>query len=276
MSLIPNAPIAAKPDAMKSLLLMGLPKIGKTEMLLKLPNSLHIDFQRGAEAFGGNTVNVLSALDLLTAEHQKSRDNGPPPTALDVIENLLAELTIRQQGPKAFDFIVLDPITEMQKVGLIKGKQLYIASSQFDSKVNVNDIRMDLGYGKGYMLLEAAMIGLLSKFETLAKECLIMIAHPKNSIIMKGDKDVMIDDIDLETKVKGYIVQNCPAIGVIKRRFENQNWISFKRGVDDLYYGARQPHLANQEFMLSEKKPDGTLITNWQQLFPNYKPKKVA
>lgn len=275
MSLIPKTPVAAKPEAMKSLLLMGLPKIGKTKMLLKIPNSLHIDFQRGAEAFGGNTINVLEALDQLTLEHTQKKSNGPPPTALTVIENLLVELQQRQSTADAFDFIILDPITEMQKIALLKAKELYKGSTQYDPDVKITDVRMDLGYGKGYMLLEQAMILLLNQFETLAKECLVMIAHPKNGIIMKADKEVMIDDIDLETKVKGYIVQNTPAIGVIKRKFGNENWISFIRGEDDLYYGARQAHLAEKEFIISKQNEDGSLTTFWKTVFPNYKPKKV-
>lgn len=266
MTLIPSE--ASKPSSnFTSMLIMALPKIGKTQMLLDLPNSLHIDYQRGAESFGGVSVNMLSELEKLKQAHIASGSDDDPPTLLTVLREIAIELREKKAKGEQYDFIILDPLTEFQRTALLLAEQKYYASNLPDKIKNITDIRMDLEWGKGYTFLELASIQIIEEFLTFPKHCLILVGHPKNQVVIKEGKEITVDDLDLENKVKGYIVQNVPVIGSLTRRRNNENWLSFKRGDNALYYGARPDHLHEKEFLIS-KMVDGKLETYWDQIFP--------
>ena len=59
------------------------------------------------------------------------------------------------------------------------------------------------------------------------------------------------------------------AIGYMYRdETGTKNIISFKTTEFDIISGARNPHLANVEFVLSELK-DGNVVTHWDKIFIN-------
>lgn len=100
------------------------------------------------------------------------------------------------------------------------------------------------------------------------EECadrVIYLGHIKTKAIEKDGKEVNAYDLDLTGKIKSMMSADVDAIGILYRKSNNQNILSFKT-TDDVICGARPAHLKNQEIVLSEEK-DGELITHWDKIY---------
>jgi hypothetical protein len=86
------------------LILYSKPKIGKSSMLMQLPNSLLIDLEDGAEFFEGNSFNV----------NKKSKELGLHP--VQVLKELAKKIKEANDtaGKPVYDFITIDSATVLE------------------------------------------------------------------------------------------------------------------------------------------------------------------
>jgi hypothetical protein len=264
------APAVVEP---KRLFIFSHPKIGKTSNLAQLPNSLLIDLEDGAEAYESASINVRK----VALQHT----NNDLLAALMLIKDqLLKENT--EAKKQVYDFVIIDTTTAMENLARGLALSMY-KSSNAGSKFKGTDVVTELEYGAGYEWLRNAFVRIYNAFQATAGKCLILSGHVKFSSINKDGKNLQANDVQLTGKLKQIVCSDADAIGFMYRKIVKnedgtektlQNILSFKTNELDLATGARSEHLANQEFVISEKEGKGKVITHWDLIFPSIKTQK--
>lgn len=256
---LPMEDIAPVYGIVQKLLIVANPKVGKTSMCLKLPNSLMIDLEGGAKSYGGRYMSIPD----MCADHAMS-----PLQALNSIATKVAEAN-KKAGKFVYDYLIIDSITEIENLARLYATQSYKASA-IGKSFTGTDVVSDLPQGAGYELLRSAFMKISGAFNGLAGQCIIYIGHIKNSSIQKDGQDLSARDLALMGKTKLILGASVDATGFLFRDKEtSKNILSFKTTEQDLITGARPMHLANKEFLVSEMSPEGVLTTYWEHIFPN-------
>ena len=244
MSLLQNTGSKASAVNARELIMFSYPKVGKTELLTKLPGKYVIlDFEGGTDFYDCHKVSVPN---------------------LEVFNQLRKELI---ETKPQYDYIVLDTLTSMY-ANIIN--QIAVNIYNTDQKKN-KPLTWDidkLDYGKGHIYKREAVQKVLEFFKDYCK-CLILSGHVKDSSLGSEDGSAInVKDIDIEGKLKNILALKTDAMGLLYRSKENpnQNILSFTTNTGQVG-GTRIQHLANKEIMISEKKEDGTLETHWDKIF---------
>lgn len=243
MSLLTNTTAKASAKNARELIIFSYPKVGKTELLTKLPGKYVIlDFEGGTDFYDCEKVSVPN---------------------LDVFNQLRNELETTKPH---YDFIVVDTFTSMYS-GIINAiaVTLYNKDQKKSKPVDWDIDKLD--YGKGHIYKREAV----SKVTSFLKQfcnCLILSGHVKDASLDGESGKITVKDIDVEGKLKNILALKTDAIGLLYRSKENnnQNILSFTASTGQVG-GTRIQHLANKEIVISEKKADGTLETNWDKIF---------
>lgn len=239
----------------RRMIIVGRAKVGKTECLTALPNSLLLDLEGGSGFIQNENVVDLKQIAL---------DNSTPAekvTVMDVFPEVLER--VRKDPP---DYLIVDTITEMEQLGKKVGLLLY-KNTPMGKNFKGDDI-LSLPNGSGYLHLRNGFDKIDEMLEDCYKKAIIYIAHPKRSSLIKEGGDLSARDINLTGSLKIIACAKADAIGFIRRnKGSNQNILSFKTNEQDLVTGARPKHLRGQEFLISELQEDGTLVTHWDKIF---------
>lgn len=242
--IIPHDKVPADFNSPRSLLLLAKPKIGKTSLVAQLEDSLILDFDKGSSFISARKVNI---------EHYSD---------LNKVGKALKKQEINLK------YIIIDTITAMSEQALVLAEKLYAESSigknWFDRDKKEFHSILNLPKGAGYHWLRVAFMKMLNLIKTFAPR-IIIVAHTKDEILLSGTNEVETLDIDLQGQLKRLIAQNVDAIGYIYRKKE-QNFISFK-SKDSVTCGARQVHLRNQEFLISELDEHNEVTSYWEKIF---------
>ncbi len=240
-SLLKNTKKEASIVNAREMVIISYPKIGKTELLTKLPgNYLILDFEGGTDFYSSNAINVND---------------------LDTFNQLRDEFIAT--SPK-FDFIVIDTLTSLYN-NIVN--QIAVSMYNKDEKKSKPldwDITV-LGYGLGYTYKRNALQKIQEFFRQYCN-CLILSAHVADKAMGNTDEQMNVKDIDIEGKLKNILALKTDAIGILSRTAPNQNTLSFTASTGQVA-GTRVKHLANKEILISEKMPDGELKTHWDQVF---------
>lgn len=243
MSLLQNTEKKATAKNARELIMFSYPKVGKTELLTKLPGKYVIlDFEGGTDFYDCHAVSVP---DLET--FNKVRDEF-------VNSNV------------QFDFIVLDTLTSMY-ANIINAIAVSIYNND-NKKSKPLDWDIDkLDYGKGHIYKREAVKKVLEFFKDYCK-CLILTGHVKDAALEGDSGTINVKDLDVEGKLKNILALKTDAMGLLYRSKDNpnQNILSFTASTGQIG-GTRIQHLANKEVMISEKKEDGTLEAHWNKIF---------
>lgn len=240
---------ASKRKSPEKLLIVGHPKIGKTEACASLPNSVVLDMQSGTRYAPGKSIDII----------QLAMKNGI--SRLDMFAHACQML---KKNPP--DYLTVDTATDIETLAwdlaLIKYKASAVGKNYKGDEVKT------LPNGGGYLWMQMAMEELLDMLNGCYTKSLLFTIHPKNSSIMKEGRDLSARDINLTGKLKTIFTGEMDAIGFLYRnKGTNENVISFKSDERDLSTGARPKHLRGQEFVLSNLKEDGTLECFWDKIF---------
>lgn len=255
---LPTGPKEASTTRVSSMVIISRPKVGKTEALLKLPDSLLIDYERSASFFGGNYMDV-EEICLKTGK-------GPI-----TVTNEIADLIDKENkalGRFKYKFGIIDSISKLEEHCEDYATKLYTQTNQgksFTGKSVVNELE----YGAGFLWLRTAFSSVITPFFRLF-EVLIMTSHVKDSSINLKGTVIATTDINLTGKIKSMIAGKVDANAMMYRHPEktNVNMLSFITTPNDLMSGARPPHLSGKEFLISEKNSQtGELITHWDKIF---------
>lgn len=253
---LPEGPRKGDKNAVNSLLILSRPKVGKTSMLMSLPNSILIDLEGGASHYDGNCIDV-------NAESIKEK-KGPISTLFDIRD--LIQTANREKGGFVYDFGIIDTITKLEEYCEKYANAQYKKSSVGQSFTGKN-ILTELEYGAGYLWLRNAVNEVLNPFYNLFKT-LIIVGHVKDGSINIAGKSLSVADINLTGKIKQIVTGKCDAIGTLYRSEENptENYLNFITSPTDIVTGARPVHLSGKEFLISTYDNE-VLTTHWNKIF---------
>lgn len=236
-------------ENLRHLILYGLPKVGKTTIVSKLPNVLIIGFEKGIEYVNGYKIRVKN--------YSQLRD-------------ILVELG----KDTKFDFVVFDTVTTMLEILKERAEELYAKTSMGKNwyavgKKEYGDI-LNLPKGAGYGYLKEALVGILEYTEDESKfvkpKRYIWLAHSKEVVSDSiGGYDIRFKDIDLPANIKSALSVRAGAIGYLKRKAE-QLEVSFVSN-NDYLAGCQVKHLSGKIIVISEEAEDGTVKTYWERIY---------
>lgn len=257
-----SLPTSAPPKAetIRSMIIVSRPKVGKTEALLQLPDSLLIDLENSASIFGGTYINV----------DDEARQHKVGPIK---VMSMIAE-TIKKEndnlGTFKYKFGIIDTVSTLEEYCESYATYLYTQTQQ-GKNFKGKSVVTELEYGAGYGWLRTAFDMVLSPFFHLF-ETLILTGHVRDSSISVKGAITPVTDINLTGKLKLILTSKVDAIGAMYRSDNDNsiNMLSFRTTSSDVVSGARPKHLSNAEFEISKKNPaTGVLTTDWKQIFPN-------
>ena len=247
------SPIAVTSRNPRSLLIFSKPKVGKTELLAQLPDSLLLDTEKGSEFVAAQKLVVNSIADI--------REVG--------------EAVFAAGNP--YKRVGIDTVTSLEELCISYAEEIYAstpmgknwfqqnaAGEWTGGKANYKTI-IGLPDGAGYNYLRQAMEKALNYIKSWAPET-ILVGHVKDTQLEKNGAVFNSLDLDLTGKLKRIVSSQCDAIGYLYRK-GNQNILSFKT-TDDIACGARPLHLRDQEIVVSEiDKATGVVTTHWDRIY---------
>lgn len=262
MIVLPEKEIEPLSSDINLLLIFGPNKVGKTESLLKLPNSLMIDLEGSAQYYKGRYVSIPDI---------QVKEGVGPVTALTKTAEAIDKKN-KEKGDYFYDFIILDSISVLEDIAGNYATKLY-KKSAVGANFKGEDVTLELPMGAGYLWLRKAFEALLRPYLGLART-VILVGRIKDSSINKDSESIEAVDLDLTGKLKKMISYNASAVGVLRRskEDENVNILSFKCSAEDLATGARPAHVSGKEFVISKRDPETNILTTyWDQIFTNLK-----
>lgn len=220
-------------------LLISSPKTGKTELMMKLSSLpetdiLVIDFENGSNYYKGKKANTNN---------------------LKSFRKLLKYL---EDNEMHFKIIVLDSLTSINSGA---GSELSIEEYNTTTKIQLkSDSNYDkISWGKGgTYLLDAVktMLKIISKYCDHA----IVLAH--TDIKRKSDDGKIegFDGLYIPDRLGTELTANFDNIGVLSRLTDDKTCLlSFSKQMHGKYIGARNQKITNKEFLVSQKREDGSL-----------------
>lgn len=229
-------------------------KVGKTSLVQSLEDYQCVDVEGGSSFFDGNYIDVARIAEEQGISKLK---------ALNLVFEALQEEVEKRK--KKIKHGIIDTATALEDIAKEYGAIMY-RKSPIGEKWKGTDITQ-LPHGAGYPILQAAFQEIYNTF-LLYFDRIILLGHLKNSSITKDGKELAAADISLTGKLKHLVCADADAIGYLYRKEANKNFISFKKMSDtDIVTGTRCAHLADQEFLFSEKMEDGTIKTYWNKIY---------
>lgn len=179
MSILKNTAKKATAVNARELIIFSYPKVGKTELVTKLPgNYLILDFDIIGEDGGGTDFYDCNGIIVPNLEvFNKVRD------------------AFLEEKPE-YDFIVLDTFTSLY-ANIINSIAVSIYNEENNKSKPLNWDIDKLDYGKGHVYKREAMSKVLKFFKDYCK-CLILLGHVKDSSLEGDSGTINVKDIDVE------------------------------------------------------------------------------
>ena len=247
MSLLENSQKKATAVNAREMIIFSYPKVGKTELVTKLPGKyLILDFEGGTDYFNCNAISL----------NENSAEKN-----LEKFNQLRDEFT--ETNPQ-YDFIVFDTLTSLYD-NIVNSIAINMYNKE-EKKAKTLDFDLGtLAYGVGYTYKRQAMQKVIQFFKGYCK-CLIMMGHVADKAMGDTAAQLNIKDLAIEGKLKDILALKTDAMGLLFRAEKNINKLSFSPATG-LIGGTRIPHLSNKEIIISKKLDDGTLETYWKEVF---------
>jgi len=243
------------------LIVYSKPKVGKSSLLMQLPNSLLVDLENGADFYDGNSFNVPKIA---------KQNNMHQIKVLNELAKKIDEANTAK-GDAVYNYIIMDSATALEDLAAILATANY-KKTMIGKNFTGADVVTELPNGQGYNFLRMAFEQLYEPFTKLAGKCFILVVHTKDNLLNKDGKETMTSDLNLTGKSKMITASKADGIAHLYRNQKEKltNYLSFKGNETDVNVGCRLPYLANQEFKISEMI-EGKLVTHWEQIFPSIK-----
>ena len=198
----------------KSLLLYGVPKVGKTTALSQLDDCLIIDTEGGANMIEGYVESVNNR------------------------EELIKVLKEAQDGHE-YKYVAIDTIDKIATW----------AENAVCAEENVSAVQ-DLAFGKGFGMVREKVLNTVKILKEIFPH-VIIVGHRKWARAVVDSKAIVEpESLDLTGKLKNMLMADCDAIGYVYRDEEKGNLMVTFQSNDALEAGSRSPHLKGKELEL--------------------------
>lgn len=250
------------PDTeMKSCILYGLPKCGKTTVLSTLPNCLIIDTENGSDKIAGLIKKV-------------PQDKGPV-GKMQWLDKFADELI---KAGKPYDYVALDTFTEINEWAEWSGTYRYqnsVMGSSFNRELdtlgkpikggkllNPGDANYqsvhNLAEGYGYRWSREDTLRMFDKYMKVANKCVFFVCHVEDKFVGGGDTRIKLKEevapkqIALTGKIKDVLPRKVDAVGYV---YNDDGVIKVNfTGSEQRVGGNRCPHLRGYNDVLEWKK----------------------
>lgn len=226
----------------KLFIMYGLPKVGKTTILSKLPNALHLDLEDGTNYIDGYIIKIKTYIDLFeTAKSLRTEKHD-------------------------FKFVIIDTITALEEIALPFANKLYRDTPMgvnFDEKKSV----LTLPNGAGHLYVREA-INIIIKWFMDSVEYVILTGHVKDSYLTTCGQEIAIKQLDLTGKTGNILSAKSDSIGYLYRTSEEIDKLRINFKADGVLCGSRNKNLSDKNFIISEFDENGNLQTHWDLIYP--------
>ena len=244
MSKIPFLFKEATESDPQNLIIVSKPKVGKTSLLVNLPNCLLLDTENGSSYVSGYKEKVTSVADL-KAIGEKIKEAGCP-----------------------FQFIAVDTLTALEPICVDYAEDIYkgtVLGKNWDIEgKKVYGSITNLPKGSGYYYVRQAMNKVLAYIKTLAPYT-IFSSHVKETNLLRDGIEITSLDLNLTGTLKHIVTTQSDGIGYVYRH-EGKNYISFNTS-EEVVCGQRSKHLKDKTILLSEEDSNGNYITYWDDIY---------
>lgn len=253
---LPTKPVKAELKNPETLIIYGLPKIGKTTTVAALKDCLVVNFEDKKQTADG----MIYYMD----------DISKP--SLDDFVKTIKELN------RPYKYIALDTVTKLEELAIAEAEKIYastpVGKGWFikteegkilpgPGKKKYKEI-LFLPNGAGYQYLTKALMKVINVFKSCA-DTIIFIAHVKDKNLNKDGAEFTSADLNLMGKNKGILSQMTHAIAYMHRRGK-KNYLEFIPS-DDVLAGCKVKRLEGKEFLISEYDENNNLVTYWSDIF---------
>lgn len=231
---LPTEPVKATRQSPKILVLYGMPKVGKTEVLTQLPGCLILDTEGGTEMYDALRIPINCTADLVAVRNA-----------------IIAEGEKRAAAGKKgndlfpYQYIAIDTLDKLEEFAEISATDKYKKSTI--GKTFGGKSVLELPNGGGYYYLRNELLELINDISSVCPR-LILITHVKEKLLNKGGEDVKVNDISLTGKMGSIVCSKSDAIGYLYRVAGQPGLkVSFET-LESTVMGARAKYLAGQKF----------------------------
>jgi hypothetical protein len=247
----------------RKMLIISHPKTGKTELTMQLEDSLYIDLEDSTDFYKGpaKVFNVISNYN----EFAKGKEKAPPYEmyAAKYLHSLVAKA--KKEGPLC-KYLVIDTATALEEIAEVVATYKYKATPIGSSFKE--DTILTMAHGGGYLHLRNMFKSLYKQLAPVYSECLIILAHPKDSSVVLDGKDLQVVDLNLTGRLKQIVTGDMDTMAfMFRKKGENVNILNFKTTQKDVVSGSRCPHLKGKQIEISKLEENGSLTTHWDEIF---------
>ena len=243
MIILPTQKVPASSTNPSFLILYGRPKSGKTSCLAQLDNNLIVDLE------GGSTF-----IEALAVQARSVNDLG------EIAQAIRAKNS--EVGHNFYKHITIDNATRLEEICLPYAATLY-RQTPIAKNWKGTDVRT-LPNGSGYFYIRQAVRKVIDMFRELCDE-FILVGHVKDVQVDQNGEELSERALDLVGKLSSIICGEADAVGYLYRK-GNETHISFKGG-DGTIKEARAPHLRGKDIVIATGNEDGTITTDWKQIY---------
>lgn len=262
----------------KHLILYAKPKLGKTDLVSRLPDLGLVDIEGGSDYIKGYThvvrdadpmvtlANLDKCLDWLIAEQPYKYVAFDTMTALDDLSEIggTYDYMASSQGKK-WNRIGDDLIAKYPELAAAKGQEIPHTSQFFEPVTS-------LGEGYGYRWTRNFYNRYFEKMKLAAPRC-IFICHIKDKFIeSKTGEQIAGREINLTGKLKSITTSFVDTIAYLNRGKDGNTYLSFQSG-ESVAEGSRRSNLSGRNILIGEwdKEKRDYKEVRWNEIYPDEK-----
>ena len=267
-------------DYPQNMILYSKPKIGKTDLISRLPDCGIIDIEGGSEYVTGYT-------------HVVKDPGGDPIKTLKNLDERLDWLI----ETRPYKYVAFDTMTFMEECSEIEGTYDYMNSSQGKkwNRINADHIALrpelaalegqtiphtsilfelvtSLGQGYGYQWTRNNFMKYFNKMKLAADRC-IFVCHIKDKFIeSKVGDQVSGRELNLTGKLKTMTTSFVDTVGYLHRGKDGNTYISFQAG-ETVAEGSRRRAVSGRDIMVGKWNKDMQNYEEvyWNEIYPDEK-----
>lgn len=246
---LPTKPLAPSRVNPRISIFYGVPKIGKTTEISKLPGCLILDTERGTELLTSMKVPVSS----ISGSTMYNEDGSIKTTSVDAVYDSIAAQGIAEfektgKTPKPpYRFLCIDTIDKLEDYCEVTATQKYKSTTigkNFEGKSV-----LELPQGGGYYHLRNEVIYQIDRLASIC-EYLIIVSHVKDKLLNKGGLEVSMTDISLTGRLGQIVCAKADVIGYMYRQPGQPGMLVSFETFENSTMGARVPRLAGRRMAL--------------------------